>query len=165
MTKKMKIEYSKDTHERNNMDVIVVKFPDESVKKILDNVKLSKEQQTQALDKILDSNPNYLELPPEEQNGLIVTTLTLETILLWLMNTGDVDANATMYQAYLEGETTAVIELFYIKNKNNNKIINDAFKRKSEGTRITPLPQNKKSNKKGKGKGKVIPFNKEVKDD
>lgn len=143
MTKRKKIEYSKNTHSRNNMNVEVFKFPAVSVNLIKEKVVLTKEQQSQALDKILDANPNYLELPPEEQNGLIVTTLTLESVLYWLINSSQIKEDVTMYQAYMEGTDIAVIELFYVKNEKNAKIINDAFNKKSSKGQVISFPKSK----------------------
>lgn len=161
MTKRKKIEYSKDTHKRNNMNVEVFKFPANSVNLIKEKITLSSEQQSEALDKILDSNPNYLELPPEEQNGLIVTTLTLESVLYWLINSGKVKEDVTMYQAYIEGTDIAVIEFFYIENEKNAKIINDAFNKKSKEKQIISLPKSKAPKAKKGELAEIIQLRKE----
>lgn len=160
MKKKKKIKFSKEKHDRNNMKVVVFKFPPESVNLIKNKIVLTEKQKSDALDKILNANPNYLELPPEEQNGLIVTTLTLESVFYWLLNSGEIKNNVTMYQAYIENAEIAVIELFYVDNKKNADIINNAFKGKSE--KVFSLPRKKISGeKKNKKPAKIIDIRKE----
>lgn len=143
MTKRVNLEFSKDTHKRNNMNIDVFKFPAKSINFIKEKVVLTEEQQSEALDKILNANPNYLELPPEEQNGLIVTTLTLESVVQWLLQNNKINKNVTMYQAYMEGADIAVIEIFYVDNEKNAKIINQAFAEKSQGEKVVPFPKSK----------------------
>lgn len=152
MTKRKKIEFSKDTHLRNNMEVDVYRFPAKSINLIKEKITLTEEQKSSALDKIIDANPNYHELPPEEQYGLIVTTLTLESILYWIMGSGQARQGGTMYQAYMEGTEVAVIEIFYVKNEKNAKIIDNAFKSKSKKAQTISFPKSKVAPAKGKGK-------------
>lgn len=152
MKKRKQIEFSKDTHVRNNMDVDVYRFPAESINLIKDKITLTDEQESSALDKIIDANPNYHELPPEEQYGLIVTTLTLESILYWLLGSGQARKGGTMYQAYMEGTEVAVIEMFYVKNEKNAHIIDNAFSEKERKAQKISFPKSKVAPAKGKGK-------------
>ena len=81
------------------MRVLTYRFEGESVKIVSETYTLSEEKQKDALDKMLDANPNYLDLSKEEQYGLITTTMTLETLVYWLIASGELKENPTMYNA------------------------------------------------------------------
>lgn len=158
-----KIKYSTDTNEVGNMTVVSYEFPAESIELIKEDVTLTEEQQSEAMDKMLDANLNYLELSPEEQKGLIVTTLILESILYWLVGSGTAKEGSDMYNSHIgfkeDGSEYASVEMFYIKNEKNAKIIKEAFKTKSNKGNVMPIPRKNTLINNGKGKkADVIPL-------
>lgn len=143
---KIDVKYSKKNYEMNNMEVVSYKFSGEDVKKINDNHQLNEEMQNLALDKMLDANPNYLELNEEEQNGLIISTMTLETVVYWLLTSDQVDEGATMYNASHDSEDIYTIEFFYMKENVNSDLIEEAFskKRKKAKSNVYSIDQGRK---------------------
>ena len=162
--KKQKIQFSKEKKVVGNMDVVLYKFAGEDVEKITETYQLSEEKQKEAIDKILNAHPNYLDLPQEEQYGLIASTMTLETIVFWLIATRKVKGKPNMYNAYMDTGDIATIEFFYVKNKKNAKKIEDAFKYKN--TNVIPFPNKKISGKKKKdGPATIHTLNEDETDD
>lgn len=143
---KVDVKYSKKKYEMNNMEVVSYKFSGEDVKKINDNHQLNEEMQSLALDKMLDANPNYLELNEEEQNGLIISTMTLETVVYWLLTSDQVDEGATMYNASHDSGDIYTIEFFYMKENVNSDLIKEAFskKKKKEKSNVYSIDQGRK---------------------
>ena len=151
MTNKQNIQFEKSEKELNNMRVLIYRFEGESVKFVSETYTLSEEKQKDALDKMLDANPNYLDLSKEEQYGLIATTMTLETLVFWLIASGELKETPTMYNAYMDTADTANLEFFFIEGKNAD-VLNQAFKNKSG--KVVQLPkkkENKPKNRKKKG--------------
>lgn len=149
MTNKQNIQFEKSEKELNNMRVLTYRFEGESVKFVRETYTLSEEKQKDALDKMLDANPNYLDLSKEEQYGLIATTMTLETLVYWLIASGELKETPTMYNAYMDTGDTANLEFFFIEGKNAD-VLNQAFKNKSG--KVVQLPRKKNTNKKRQSK-------------
>ena len=154
MINKKDIKFEKSEKELNNMRVLSYRFDGESVNLVSKTYTLSDDRQKEALDKMLDANPNYLDLSEEEQYGLIATTMTLETLVFWLIASGEIKETPTMYNAYMDTFDTANLEFFFVDDKDNADVLNKAFSRKSG--KVVQLPRKRNSKNQAKGKKATI---------
>lgn len=141
------------------MDVLIFSFPGKSVNAILENHQLSEDKKEEALDKMLNANPDYLELPQEEQYGLIASTLTLEVLVYWVIAQGELTDTPTMYNAYMETGDIATIEFMYVNDEDNAQAIDNAFKAKDG--QVIDLPRKQEEPKEKGAAAPVIPLRKD----
>ena len=134
---------SEDTF--SNMKKVRFTVPQVAVLKILEEQSISKEIQADAVNKLVDRTPDWLEMEDDERYEAIKATLTLETVAWYLYERNYIQESCTMYENGFDENGNVILDAFYVKEtKTKNEI--ESLKQLKE----KPVPKSKEA--------VVIPF-------
>lgn len=100
-------------HQLNNMTMERIVVSDPAIKAILKITRLSVEAQEDAVFKLIDRTPEWLDLDPEVQMDKIKTVLTLETVLAYLQEKGIIRDLVDTVEIGIDIEGSIVVYAYY----------------------------------------------------
>lgn len=100
-------------HKMSNMvmERFVVSNP--SIVSILKKIKMTQEEQEEAVDMLVHRTPDWNDIEPEDQIERIKAVLTTETVLLYLQDKGYLRANLDLVELGVDQEGSVVVYAFY----------------------------------------------------
>lgn len=135
----------KDIRPFKNMTIHHFTVPFASIERIIPLVQLPLEMQEYATAELVKRTPNWLDLEEDAQMELIKASLTQETVLQYLINTGQVTEDAELYENSFDSEGTLHLDVFYIENaKTKEEILAlKTKKRKQKKAKIVSFEEQK----------------------
>lgn len=129
-----------------NMKVERFVVPQNSTLIILDIFKLDKDKQERAINKLVDRTPDWLQMTTESQVNLIKLTLSQESVVYYLYETGTIRKDCSMYENSVDENGNIVIDAFYIEAKHTKEEIAQMQAEKIKQTKKI-IPFKKKAGK------------------
>lgn len=115
-------------YKMNNMDVERVVVSNPAILEILKRVQLSVEDQEEAVNLLVDRNPDWYELETEEQVSKIKACLTQETVIEFLKQQGTIRPKCDMVQVGIDEEGSVVVEAYYTNlNREQRRAVDKAL--------------------------------------
>lgn len=136
-----------------NMKIDHFVVPQAATNIILASFKLPQEQQENAVAKLVDRRPDWLDLSNEEQVDEIRAVLLLETVAWYLYSKNFIQDHCTMYENGFDKDGNVVLDAFYVTEKSTKRAIEKLGNKKQEGKaaeqngRIIPFPKGAPANK------------------
>lgn len=112
-------------NEVSNMNMEYIHVANFAIETILKTIRLNESAQIEAVHKLVDRTPNWMELEPEEQSYKIKTVLTIETVIEYLRLENYIREDIDMIEVGIDPEGTIIVSAFYIKK---NEITDKVFK-------------------------------------
>lgn len=105
----------------SNMDMERIVVVNDAIIKILEKVKLPKQDQEKAVSDLVDRTPDWMELEPEEQIEKIKTVLTTETVLYFLQGAGVVSRHVDICEIGIDPEGSVVVYAYYTNQNRDTR--------------------------------------------
>lgn len=112
-------------YKMNNMNMERIVVVDAAIQTILKVIKLSLDAQEEAVFKLTDRTPDWLEMDEKEQIAKIKTVLTQETVLAYLQEVGAIRDSVDTVDVGIDEEGSIVVYAYYTN-------LNRAQRRKME---------------------------------
>lgn len=101
--------------EVSNMTVETIYVSPDAVSYILNLIKLSDDEQAEAIDELVDRNKDWLELDDEKQVEKIEISLVQATVVKYLINSGTIKDDCNGYNVGIRSDDGAVVvEAMYV---------------------------------------------------
>jgi len=115
-------------NEVSNMNMEYIHVANFAIETILKTIRLNEPAQIEAVNKLVDRTPNWMELEPEEQSNKIKTVLTIETVIEYLRLENYIREGIDMIEVGIDPEGTIIVSAFYIqKDEVTDKVFKDQY--------------------------------------
>lgn len=122
--------------------------PQNMTAKILKDYLLDEELQKEAVNKLVDRTPHFLELSEEERIQEITAVLTLETVAYYLNDTGQIRPGSNMYENGFDENGNVILDVFYINDTETQEEILRLQNKKRKNNIINFYKEKRKREKK-----------------
>lgn len=141
----------KTTQKHANMTIDKFVVPQNMTMQIINDFDLDKGIQSDAINKLVDRTPNWLDLSEEDQKNEIKATLTLETVANYLYHMDFITDKCDMYENGFDKDGNVVLDAFYVENGKTlaeiNRLRKKKVKQKAKAEKIVSMKKAQEKNK------------------
>lgn len=112
---KLPIFRSSDTYANMRKERFTI--PLETAEYIAKTYKLNQQRMSDAVNKLVDRTPHWLDMDEEEQKEEIRAILLLETVAYYLYDNKSIQETCNMYENGFDANGNVILDAFYIKQK------------------------------------------------
>lgn len=139
---KLPIFRSSDTYANMRKERFTV--PLQTAEYISKAYKLTQQRMSDAVNKLVDRTPHWLEMDEDEQKEEIRAILLLETVAYYLYDNNSIQSSCNMYENGFDENGNIILDAFYVKEKSpvTKEAVDSLFKKdmiKTEGNVIYPF--------------------------
>lgn len=139
---KLPIFRSSDTYANMRKERFTV--PLQTAEYISKAYKLTQERMSDAVNKLVDRTPHWLEMDEDEQKEEIRAILLLEAVAYYLYDNNSIQSSCNMYENGFDENGNIILDAFYVKEKSpvTKEAVDSLFKKdmiKTEDNVIYPF--------------------------